>query len=217
MKFNSMQLKPSSFESNVKLTEDEIEDWKGRVNMSMNLDMTGATVVPGEIQARIVKDNATKSLHDELTKPMEVPHKVVQTEGEPELNEAELMYIESDDWFQLAFVKSEFDAIIEEFKEPFEKYMAYGVVDGKLVIDKDRRAYITLVGNVNGVEVKFGGGNVKTIDELITMLEIMALVNVDAQYISTLSESERDDLYFSNKETVLVMRDLKLLSYIFMH
>lgn len=188
MKFNSMQLKPSSFESNVELTEGEIEDWKGRLNMSMNLDMTGATVVPGEIQARIVKDNTP-----------------------------ELMYIESDDWFQLAFVKSEFDAIIEEFKEPFEKYMAYGVVDGKLVIDKDRRAYITLVGNVNGVEVKFGGGNVKTIDELITMLKIMALVNVDAQYISTLSESERDDLYFSNKETVLVMRDLKLLSYIFMH
>ena len=213
MKFNSMQLKPSSFESNVELTEGEIEDWKGRLNMSMNLDMTGATVVPGEIQARIVKDNATKSLHDELTKPMEVPCKVVPPEG----NEPELMYIESDDWFQLAFVKSEFDAIIEEFKEPFEKYMAYGVVDGKLVIDKDRRAYITLVGNVNGVEVKFGGGNVKTIDELITMLEIMALVNVDAQYISTLSESERDDLYFSNKETVLVMRDLKLLSYIFMH
>ena len=214
MKFNSMQLKPSSFESNIELTEGEIEDWKGRLNMSMNLDMTGATVVPGEIQARIVKDNASKSksLYDELTKPIEVPHKVVTPEGE-----SELMYIESDDWFQLAFVKSEFDAIIEEFKEPFEKYMAYGIVDGKLVIDKDRRAYITLVGNVNGVEVKFGGGNVKTIDELITMLEIMALVNVDAQYISTLSEEERDDLYFSNKETVLVMRDLKLLSYIFMH
>lgn len=194
MKFNTMQLKPSSFESNVELTEGEIEDWKGRVSM----------------------DNAndtSKSLYDELTKPMEVPHKVVT----PEDGTSELIYIESDDWFQLAFVKSEFDAIIEEFKEPFEKYMAYGVVDGKLVIDKDRRAYITLVGNVNGVEVKFGGGNVKTIDELITMLEIMALVNVDAQYISMLSESERDDLYFSNKETVLVMRDLKLLSYIFMH
>ena len=194
MKFNSMQLKPSSFESNVELTEGEIEDWKGRVSM----------------------DNANdtpKSLYDELTKPMEVPCKVVT----PEDGTSELMYIESDDLFQLAFVKSEFDAIIEEFKEPFEKYMAYGVVDGKLVIDKDRRAYITLVGNVNGVEVKFGGGNVKTIDELITMLEIMALVNVDAQYISTLSEEERDDLYFSNKETVLVMRDLKLLSYIFMH
>ena len=194
MKFNSMQLKPSSFESNVELTEGEIEDWKGRVSM----------------------DNANdtpKSLYDELTKTMEVPHKVVT----PEDGTSELMYIESDDWFQLSFVKSEFDAIIEEFKEPFEKYMAYGVVDGKLVIDKDRRAYITLVGNVNGVEVKFGGGNVKTIDELITMLEIMALVNVDAQYISTLTEEERDDLYFSNKETVLVMRDLKLLSYIFMH
>lgn len=212
-----MQLKPSSFESNIELTEGEIEDWKGRLNMSMNLDMTGATVVPGEIQARIVKDNATKSLYDELTKPMDAPHKVVTPEGEPELSEPELMYIESDDWFQLAFVKSEFDAIIEEFKEPFEKYMAYGVVDGKLVIDKDRRAYITLVGNVNGVEVKFGGGNVKTIDELITMLKIMAIINVDSQYISTLSESERDDLYFSNKETVLVIRDLKLLSYIFMH
>ena len=194
MKFNTMQLKPSSFESNVELTEGEIEDWKGRVSM----DNTNDT---------------PKSLYDELTKPMEASHKVVQ----PEDSTSELMYIESDDWFQLAFVKSEFDAIIEEFKEPFEKYMAYGVVDGKLVIDKDRRAYITLVGNVNGVEVKFGGGNVKTIDELITMLEIMALVNVDAQYISTLSESERDGLYFSNKETVLVLRDLKLLSYVFMH
>lgn len=194
MKFNSMQLKPSSFESNVELTEGEIEDWKGRVSM----DNTNDT---------------SKSLYDELSKPMEVLHKVVA----PEDGTSQLMYIESDDWFQLAFVKSEFDAIIEEFKEPFEKYMAYGVVDGKLVIDKDRRAYITLIGNINGVEVKFGGGNVKTIDELITMLEIMALVNVDAQYISTLSEEERDDLYFSNKETVLVMRDLKLLSYIFMH
>lgn len=194
MKFNSMQLKPSSFESNVELTEGEIEDWKGRVSM----DTTN--------------DTPKTDLYTELTKPMEVPCKVEQPEGEPEL-----MYIESDDWFQLAFVKSEFDAIIDDFKEPFEKYIAYGVVDGKLVIDKDRRAYITIVGNVNGVEVKFSGGNVKTIDELITMLKIMALVNVDAQYISTLSESERDDLYFSNKETVLVMRDLKLLSYIFMH
>ena len=193
MKFNSMQLKPSSFESNVELTEDEIEDWKGRV-----MDTTNDT---------------PKSLYDELTVPMEVPCKVVT----PEDGTSELMYIESDDWFQLAFVKSEFDAIIDDFKEPFEKYMKYGVVDGKLVIDKDRRAFITLVGNVNGVEVKFGGGNVKTIDELITMLKIMALVNVDAQYISTLTEEERDDLYFSNKETVLVMRDLKLLSYVFMH
>lgn len=188
MKFNSMQLKPSSFESNVELTEGEIEDWKGRLNMSMNLDITGATVVPGEIEARIVKSSATK-----------------------------LMYIESDDWFQLAFIKSEFDAIIEEFKEPFEKYMAYGVVDGKLVIEKDRKAFITLVGDINGVEVKFGGGNVKTMDELITMLEIMALVSVDSQYISTLSENERDDLYFSNKETVLVLRNLRILSYVFMH
>lgn len=188
-----MQLKPSSFESNVELTEDEIEDWKGRV-----MDTTNDT---------------PKSLYDELTVPMEVPCKVVT----PEDGTSELMYIESDDWFQLAFVKSEFDAIIEEFKEPFEKYMAFGVVDGKLVIDKDRKAFITLVGNVNGVEVKFGGGNVKTIDELITMLKIMALVNVDAQYISMLTEEERDDLYFSNKETVLVMRDLKLLSYVFMH
>ena len=213
MKFNSMQLKPSSFESTIKLTEGEIEDWKGRLNMSMNLDMTGATVVPGEIQARIVKDNASKSLYDELTVPMEVPCKVAT----PEDDTSELMYIESDDWFQLAFVKSEFDAIIDDFKEPFEKYMAYGVVDGKLVIDKDRKAFITLAGNVNGVEIKFGGGNVKNMDELVTMLKIMALVNVDAQYISTLSESERDDLYFSNKETILVMRDLKLLSYVFMH
>lgn len=212
MKFNSMQLKPSSFESNVELTEGEIEDWKGRLGMNMTKNLKEAVVVPGEIQARIVKDNASKSLYDELTKPKEVQCKVVTPEGEPEL-----MYIESDDWFQLAFIKSEFDAIIDDFKEPFEKYMAYGVVDGKLVIDKDRRAYITLVGNVNGVEVKFSGGNVKTIDELITMLKIMALVNVDAQYISTLSEEERDDLYFSNKETVLVMRDLKLLSYVFMH
>lgn len=212
MKFNSMQLKPSSFESTVKLTEGEIEDWKGRLGMNMTKNLKEAVVVPGEIEARIVKDNASKSLYDELTKPKEVPCKVVTLEGEPEL-----MYIESDDWFQLAFIKSEFDAIIEEFKEPFEKYMAYGVVDGKLVIEKDRRAYITLVGNVNGVEVKFSGGNVKTIDELITMLKIMALVNVDAQYISTLSEEECDDLYFSNKETVLVMRDLKLLSYVFMH
>lgn len=212
MKFNTMQLKPSSFESTVKLTEGEIEDWKGRLCMNMTKNLKEAVVVPGEIQARIVKDNASKSIYDELTKPKEVPCKVVTLEGEPEL-----MYIESDDWFQLAFIKSEFDAIIEEFKEPFEKYMKYGVVDGKLVIDKDRRAYITLVGNVNGVEVKFGGGNVNTIDELITMLKIMALVNVDAQYISTLTEEERDDLYFSNKETVLVMRDLKLLSYVFMH
>lgn len=193
MKFNSMQLKPSSFESNVELTEGEIEDWKGRIMADTN--------------------DTSKSLYDELTAPMEVPCKVVI----PEDGTSELMYIESDDWFQLAFVKSEFDAIIDDFKEPFEKYMAYGVVDGKLVIDKDRKAFITLVGNVNGVEVKFGGGNVKTIDELITMLKIMALVNVDVQYISTLSEEERDDLYFSNKETVLVMRDLKLLSYIFMH
>lgn len=193
MKFNSMQLKPSSFESNVELTEGEIEDWKGRIMVDTN--------------------DTPKSLYDELTAPMEVPCKVVT----PEDGTSELMYIESDDWFQLAFVKSEFDAIIDDFKEPFEKYMAYGVVDGKLVIDKDRKAFITLVGNVNGVEVKFGGGNVSTMDELITMLKIMALVNVDAQYISTLSESERDDLYFSNKETVLVMRDLKLLSYIFMH
>lgn len=212
MKFNTMQLKPTSFESNVELTEGEIEDWKGRLGMNMTKNLKEAVVVPGEIQARIVKDNASKFIYDELTKPKEVPCKVVQPEGEPEL-----MYIESDDWFQLAFIKSEFDAIIKEFKEPFEKYMKYGVVDGKLVIDKDRRAYITLVGNVNGVEVKFSGGNVKTIDELITMLKIMALVNVDAQYISTLSEEERDDLYFSNKETVLVMRDLKLLSYVFMH
>ena len=193
MKFNSMQLKPSSFESNVELTEGEIEDWKGRIMADTN--------------------DTPKSLYDELTAPMEVPCKVVQ----PEDGTSELMYIESDDWFQLAFVKSEFDTIIDDFKEPFEKYMKYGVVDGKLVIDKDRRAYITIVGNVNGVEVKFSGGNVKTIDELITMLKIMALVNVDAQYISTLSEEERDDLYFSNKETVLVMRDLKLLSYVFMH
>ena len=192
MKFNSMQLKPSNFESNIELTEGEIEDWKGRLMADTN--------------------DTPKSLYDELTAPMEVPCKVVTPEGE-----SELMYIESDDWFQLAFVKSEFDAIIDDFKEPFEKYMTYGVVDGKLVIDKDRRAYITLAGNVNGVEVKFSGGNVKTIDELITMLKIMALVNVDAQYISTLSEEERDDLYFSNKETVLVMRDLKLLSYVFMH
>lgn len=212
MKFNTMQLRPTSFESTVKLTKGEIEDWKGRLGMNMTKNLKEAVVVPGEIQARIVKDNASKSIYDELTKPKEVSCKVVQPEGEPEL-----MYIESDDWFQLAFIKSEFDAIIEEFKEPFEKYMKYGVVDGKLVIDKDRRAYITLVGNVNGVEVKFSGGNVKTIDELITMLKIMALVNVDAQYISTLTESERDDLYFSNKETVLVMRDLKLLSYVFMH
>lgn len=193
MKFNSMQLKPSSFESNVELTEGEIEDWKGRI-------MSDANDIP-------------KSLYDELTAPMDVPCKVVT----PEDDTSELIYIESDDWFQLTFIKSEFDAIIDDFKEPFEKYMTYGVVDGKLVIDKDRRAYITLVGNVNGVEVKFSGGNVKTIDELTTMLKIMALVNVDAQYISTLSESERDDLYFSNKETVLVMRDLKLLSYVFMH
>ena len=192
MKFNSMQLKPSSFESTIKLTEGEIEDWKGRIMADTN--------------------DTPKSLYDELTALMEVPCKVEQPEGE-----SELMYIESDDWFQLAFVKSEFDAIIDDFKEPFEKYMAYGVVDGKLVIDKDRKAFITLVGNVNGVEVKFGGGNVTTIDELVTMLKIMALVNVDAQYISTLSESERDDLYFSNKETILVMRDLKLLSYVFMH
>lgn len=213
MKFNTMQLKPSSFESSVKLTEGEIEDWKGRLGMNMTKNLKEAVVVPGEIEARIVKDNASKSLYDELTKPKEVPCKVVTSEeGGPEL-----IYIESDDWFQLAFVKSEFDAIIEEFKEPFEKYMAYGVVDGKLVIEKDRKAFITLVGNLNGVEVKFSGGNVKTIDELITMLKILALVNVDAQYISTLSESERDDLYFSNKETVLVMRDLKLLSYVFMH
>ena len=188
-----MQLKPSSFESNVELTEGEIEDWKGRI-------MSDANDIP-------------KSLYDELTAPMDVPCKVVT----PEDDTSELIYIESDDWFQLTFIKSEFDAIIDDFKEPFEKYMTYGVVDGKLVIDKDRRAYITLVGNVNGVEVKFSGGNVKTIDELTTMLKIMALVNVDAQYISTLSESERDDLYFSNKETVLVMRDLKLLSYVFMH
>lgn len=192
MKFNSMQLKPSSFESNVELTEGEIEDWKGRIMADTN--------------------DTPKSLYDELTAPMEVPCKVVTPEGT-----SELMYIESDDWFQLAFVKSEFDAIIDDFREPFEKYMAYGVVDGKLVIDKDRKAFITLVGNVNGVEVKFGGGNVKNMDELITMLKILAIVNVDAQYISTLSESERDDLYFSNKETVLVMRDLKLLSYVFMH
>lgn len=212
MKFNTMQLKPTSFESTVKLTEGEIEDWKGRLGMNMTKNLKEAVVVPGEIQARIVKDNASKSLYDELTKPKEVPCKVVTPEGE-----SELMYIESDDWFQLAFVKSEFDTIIDDFKEPFEKYMKYGIVDGKLVIDKDRRAYITLVGNVNGVEVKFSGGNVKTIDELITMLKILALVNVDAQYISTLSEQERDDLYFSNKETVLVMRDLKLLSYVFMH
>lgn len=212
MKFNTMQLKPSSFESSVELTEGEIEDWKGRLGMNMTKNLKEAVVVPGEIEAKIVKDNASKSLYDELTKPMEVPCKVVLPSGEPEL-----MYIESDDWFQLAFIKSEFDAIIEEFKEPFEKYMTYGVVDGKLVIEKDRRAYITLVGNVNGVEVKFSGGNVKTIDELITMLKIMALVNVDSQYISKLSEQERDDLYFSNKETVLVMRDLKLLSYVFMH
>lgn len=193
MKFNTMQLKPSSFESTVKLTEGEIEDWKGRIMADTN--------------------DTPKSLYVELTKPKEVPVKVVTPEGDG----PELMYIESDDWFQLAFVKSEFDAIIDDFKEPFEKYMKYGVVDGKLVIDKDRRAFITLVGNVNGVEVKFGGGNVKTIDELITMLKIMALVNVDAQYISILTEEERDDLYFSNKETVLVMRDLKLLSYVFMH
>ena len=212
MKFNTMQLKPTSFESTVKLTEGEIEDWKGRLGMNMTKNLKEAVVVPGEIQARIVKDNASKSLYDELTKPKEVPCKVVTPEGE-----SELMYVESDDWFQLAFVKSEFDTIIDDFKEPFEKYMKYGIVDGKLVIDKDRRAYITLVGNVNGVEVKFSGGNVKTIDELITMLKILALVNVDAQYISTLSEEERDDLYFSNKETVLVMRDLKLLSYVFMH
>lgn len=192
MKFNSMQLKPSSFESNIELTEGEIEDWKGRIMADTN--------------------DTPKSLYDELTAPMEVPCKVEQPEGE-----SELMYIESDDWFQLAFVKSEFDAIIDDFKEPFEKYMAYGVVDGKLVIEKDRKAFITLVGNLNGVEVKFGGGNVTSIDDLITMLKIMALVNVDAQYISTLSEKERDDLYFSNKETVLVMRDLKLLSYVFMH
>ena len=187
-----MQLKPSSFESTINLTEGEIEDWKGRIMADTN--------------------DTPKSLYDELTAPMVVPCKVVTPEGE-----SELMYIESDDWFQLAFVKSEFDAIIDDFKEPFEKYMKYGVVDGKLVIDKDRRAYITIVGNVNGVEVKFSGGNVKTIDELITMLKIMALVNVDAQYISTLSEEERDDLYFSNKETVLVIRNLKLLSYVFMH
>ena len=193
MKFNSMQLKPSSFESDIKLTEGEIEDWKGRIMADTN-------------------DTPKTDLYTELTAPMEVPHKVVTHEGEPEL-----MYIESDDWFQLAFIKSEFDAIIEEFKEPFEKYIAYGVVDGKLVIEKDRRAYITLVGNLNGVEVKFGGGNVETIDEIITMLKLMAIINVDSQYISTLSESERDDLYFSNKETVLVIRDLKLLSYIFMH
>ena len=193
MKFNSMQLKPSSFEFTMKLTEGEIEDWKGRIMADTN--------------------DTPKSLYDELTAPMEVPCKVVT----PEDGTSELMYIESDDWFQLAFVKSEFDAIIDDFKEPFEKYMKYGVVDGKLVINKDRRAYITLVGNVNGVEVKFSGGNVKTIDELITMLKIIALVNVDAQYISTLTEEERDDLYFSNKETVLVMRDLKLLSYVFMH
>lgn len=192
MKFNSMQLKPSSFESTINLTEGEIEDWKGRIMADTN--------------------DTPKSLYDELTAPMVVPCKVVTPEGE-----SELMYIESDDWFQLAFVKSEFDAIIDDFKEPFEKYMKYGVVDGKLVIDKDRRAYITIVGNVNGVEVKFSGGNVKTIDELITMLKIMALVNVDAQYISTLFEEERDDLYFSNKETVLVIRNLKLLSYVFMH
>lgn len=193
MKFNTMQLRPTSFESTIKLTEGEIEDWKGRIMADTN--------------------DTPKSLYDELTAPMEVPCKVVT----PEEGGPELMYIESDDWFQLAFVKSEFDAIIDDFKEPFEKYMAYGVVDGKLVIDKDRKAFITLVGNVNGVEVKFSGGNVKTMDELITMLKIMALVNVDAQYISTLSEEERDDLYFSNKETVLVMRDLKLLSYVFMH
>lgn len=188
MKFNSMQLKPSSFESNVELTEGEIEDWKGRLNMSMNLDITGATVVPGEIEVRIVKSSATK-----------------------------LMYIESDDWFQLAFIKSEFDAIIEEFKEPFEKYMKYGITDGKLVIEKDRNAIITLIGDIDGIEVKFGGGNFKTIDELITMLKILATVNVDAQYISKLSEQERDDLYFSNKETVLVLRNLRILSYVFMH
>lgn len=193
MKFNTMQLKPSSFESTVKLTEGEIEDWKGRIMADTN--------------------DTHKSLYDELTAPMEVPCKVVT----PEDGTSELMYIESDDWFQLAFVKSEFDAIIDDFKEPFEKYMAYGVVDGKLVIDKDRKAFITLVGNLNGVEIKFGGGNVTSIDDLITMLEIMALVSVDSQYISTLSESERDDLYFSNKETVLVIRDLKLLSYVFMH
>ena len=190
MKFNSMQLKPSSFESNVELTEGEIEDWKGRVRMSMNIDPRSgnAVSVPGEIEASIVKSSATK-----------------------------LIYIESDDWFQLAFIKSEFDAIIEEFKEPFEKYMKYGITDGKLVIEKDRNAIITLVGDINGIEVKFGGGNFKTIDELITMLKILATVNVDAQYISKLSEQERDDLYFSNKETVLVLRNLRILSYVFMH
>lgn len=188
MKFNSMQLKPSSFESNVELTEGEIEDWKGRLGMNMTKNLKEAVVVPGEIQARIVKDNATK-----------------------------LMFIESDDWFQLAFIKSEFDAIIEEFKEPFEQYMKYGITDGKLVIEKDRNAIITLIGDINGVEVKFGGGNFKTMDELITMLKILALVNVDAQYISKLSEQECDDLYFSNKETVLVLRNLRILSYVFMH
>ena len=193
MKFNTMQLKPTSFESSVKLTEGEIEDWKGRIMVDAN--------------------DTPKSLYDELTKPKEVPVKVVTPEG----GGPELMYIESDDWFQLAFIKSEFDAIIEEFKEPFEKYMKYGIVDGKLVIDKDRRAYITLVGDINGIEVKFSGGNVTTIDDLITMLKILALVNVDAQYISKLSEQERDDLYFSNKETVLILRNLRILSYVFMH
>ena len=88
MKFNSMQLKPSSFESTIKLTEGEIEDWKGRVRMSMNIDPRSGEVVsiPGEIEARIVKDNAT-----------------------------ELLHIESDDWFRVAFLKSVIFSIIEGF------------------------------------------------------------------------------------------------------
>lgn len=185
-----MQLKPSSFESTIKLTEGEIEDWKGRVRMSMNIDPRSGEVVsiPGEIEARIVKDNAT-----------------------------ELLHIESDDWFRVAFIKSEFDAIIEEFKGPFEKYMKYGIVDGKLVIKEYRNAIITLVGDINGVEVKFGAGNVTNINDLIIMLKVMATASVVEQYSPTLTENERVYLYANNEDALFTIRNLRILSYVFMH
>lgn len=188
MKFNSMQLKPTSFESTVKLTEGEIEDWKGRLGMNMTKNLKKAVVVPGEIEARIVKDNAT-----------------------------ELLHIQSDDWFRVAFIKSEFDAIIEEFKEPFEKYMKYGIVDGKLVIKEYRNAIITLVGDINGVEVKFGAGSVANINDLIIMLKVMATASVDEQYIPTLTENERVYLYDNSEDALFTIRNLRILSYVFMH